>query len=210
MTKDNKAARPAVDWERIEADYRAGVLSLREIGSQHGVTEGAIRKRAKRDDWVRDLAAKVQAKADDLVRKAEVRKTVRAESAMTERVLIEANAQVIAEVRSAHRVDIARARRLCITLLAELEEQTANVPGLEGLGELLRSENDKGVDKLNDVYRAVISLPERTKTMKALADSIKVLVGLEREAYGLETTAGANTSVSAADVLAEIAANLPD
>jgi hypothetical protein len=35
------------DWEAIESAYRAGVLSLRDIGDKYGVTEGAIRKRAK-------------------------------------------------------------------------------------------------------------------------------------------------------------------
>ncbi len=67
------------DWEAIETAYRAGVMSLREIASQHGISEGAIRKRAKRDDWSRDLNAKIQQKADDLVRKREVRRTVRNE-----------------------------------------------------------------------------------------------------------------------------------
>jgi uncharacterized protein YjcR len=41
------------DWEAIESAYRAGVLSLRDIGDKYGVTEGAIRKRAKKFDWVR-------------------------------------------------------------------------------------------------------------------------------------------------------------
>ncbi|VXD05841.1 conserved hypothetical protein [Enterobacterales bacterium 8AC] len=41
------------DWEAIESAYRAGVLSLREIGTEYGVTEGAIRKRAKKYGWVR-------------------------------------------------------------------------------------------------------------------------------------------------------------
>lgn len=36
------------DWEAIETAYRAGVMSLREIASQHGISEGAISKRAKR------------------------------------------------------------------------------------------------------------------------------------------------------------------
>jgi uncharacterized protein YjcR len=48
------------DWEAIETAYRAGMMSLREIAAQHGISEGAIRKRAKRDDWSRDLAAKVK------------------------------------------------------------------------------------------------------------------------------------------------------
>jgi len=42
------------DWLEIEGDFRAGVKSLREIANEHGLTEGAIRKRAKRDGWLRD------------------------------------------------------------------------------------------------------------------------------------------------------------
>ena len=45
--------------------------------------------------------------------------------------------------------------------------------------------DEKGKDRLNEVYHAVISLPERTKTMKALGETLKVLIGLEREAYGI-------------------------
>ncbi|EBL0365584.1 hypothetical protein FQO80_22355 [Salmonella enterica] len=30
------------DWEAIETAYRAGVMSLREIASHHGISEGAI------------------------------------------------------------------------------------------------------------------------------------------------------------------------
>lgn len=105
------------DWEAIESAYRAGLMSLREIASQHGISEGAIRKRAKRDDWSRDLAAKVKVRADDLVRKAEVRKQVRTETALSERVLIEATAEVVAAVRMEHRGDIRRAREITNALL---------------------------------------------------------------------------------------------
>ncbi|HBQ8756693.1 TPA: hypothetical protein L9B17_003976 [Klebsiella quasipneumoniae] len=48
------------DWEAIESAYRAGVLSLRDIGDQYGVTEGAIRKRAKKFDWVRKTSTQVR------------------------------------------------------------------------------------------------------------------------------------------------------
>lgn len=30
------------DWEAIESAYRAGVMSLREIASQHGISEGTM------------------------------------------------------------------------------------------------------------------------------------------------------------------------
>ncbi|PLJ44563.1 hypothetical protein B6J65_27810, partial [Klebsiella quasipneumoniae] len=48
------------DWEAIESAYRAGVLSLRDIGDKYGVTEGAIRKRAKKFEWVRKAGTQVR------------------------------------------------------------------------------------------------------------------------------------------------------
>jgi len=97
----------------------------------------------------------------------------------------------MADVLIGQKADIGRARRLCMGLLAELEAHTSDVQALRDLGVLLRKEDDRGVDKLNDIYLAVISLPERTKTMKALSDSIKTLIALEREAFGITPTAGA-------------------
>ncbi|EOG1842526.1 hypothetical protein [Enterobacter hormaechei] len=177
------------DWEAIETAYRAGVMSLREIASQHGISEGAIRKRAKRDDWSRDLNAKIQQKADDLVRRQEVRKQVRNESTLTERVLIEATAEVIATVRMEHRGDIRRARELTNTLFDELGAQCADVSALEQLGDIMFDPDDKGRDRLNEIYQKVISLPSRVKSMKDLSDSLKTLIGLEREAYSIENKA---------------------
>lgn len=177
------------DWEAIETAYRAGVMSLREIASQHGISEGAIRKRAKRDDWSRDLNAKIQQKADDLVRKQEVRKQVRNESTLTERVLIEATAEVIATVRMEHRGDIRRARELTNMLFDELGAQCADVSALERLGDIMFDPDDKGRDRINEIYQKVISLPSRVKSMKDLSDSLKTLIGLEREAYSIENKA---------------------
>lgn len=48
------------DWEAIESAYRAGVLSLRDIGDKYGVTEGAIRKKAKKLEWVRKSGTQVR------------------------------------------------------------------------------------------------------------------------------------------------------
>lgn len=176
-----------IDWERVELEYRAGVLSLREIASIHGCSHVAVNKRAKAAGWTRDLSAKIKAKAEELVNKAAVTEEVTEQRRVNEREVIEANALRIAQVQSQHRADIGRARRLSMKLLNELEAATDNVPELVALGEMLRSENANGVDRLNDVYQAVISLPERTKTMKALSESLKNLVGLEREAYGIES-----------------------
>lgn len=174
------------DWEAIESAYRAGVLSLREIASQHGISDTAIRKRAKKEEWTRDLAAKVKAKADDLVRKREVRAKVRSENQISERELVEATAEAIANVRMEHRGDIKRARELANLLFSELSAECTDVESLHKLGELMMSPDDKGQDKLNDLYHKIISMPQRVKSMKDLSDTLKTLIGLEREAYSIK------------------------
>ena len=58
-----------MDWLAIEADYRPNKLSLRTIGEKYGCTEGAIRKRAKKEGWVRDLSEKIKNKADFILRR---------------------------------------------------------------------------------------------------------------------------------------------
>lgn len=183
--------RVAPDWERIEHDYRAGLLSLREIAGQHGLTHGAINKRAKRDGWVRSLASKIQARAEQLVSTQAVSTPVSAETRATERQIIEANAERIAQVRSEHRQDIGRGRKLVIDLLAELETQTAGIEVFERLGELMdkSGEDENGrpiVDKLNEAYHKVIGFSGRVGNIKALSEALKNLVALERQAYGLD------------------------
>ena len=173
--------KKAPDWERIEADYRAGVLSLREISAQHGSSPAGILKRAKRLNWDRDLAAKIKAKSESLVNKQQVNSQVNTADAVSERQIVDANALVIANVRLAHRTDISRARKLAMALFAELEAETGNAELFQQLGELLAN----GPDKLNDLYRKVISLPMRVDTGKKLSETLKNLIGLEREAYDL-------------------------
>lgn len=181
--------KPAPDWEKIEADYRAGILSLREIAEAHpGTNHVAIARKAKREGWSRDLSAKIRAKADALVTERTVTADVTAERRVSERDIIDANAQAIVSVRLAHRKDIQRSRSITMRLLEELELQSGreNAELLEQLGELMRREDDRGQDKLNDLYQKIISLPGRAKTMKDLGESLRVLVTLERQAFGLD------------------------
>jgi hypothetical protein len=179
------------DWERIEQLYRAGVLSLREIAiACPGPNHVAIARRAKKFGWVQDLSAKIKAKANDLVTRQAVTADVTAERAVSDKAVIEINAQAIASIRMAHRGDIARGRRLTNKLLDELEGLTDNRELFDQLGELMRDPDDNGFDKRNDLYGKVISLPGRSKTMKEMADTLKTLVSLERQAFNLDEAEG--------------------
>ncbi|GHS80315.1 hypothetical protein PAGU2196_11490 [Pseudomonas sp. PAGU 2196] len=192
------------DWEAIERAYRAGVLSVREIAAAHEVSHTAINKRAKRDGWDRDLKAKIKAKADALVSRREVSTEVSSKQAETEREIIELNAEVIANIRMAHRGDISRSRRLTNKLLDELEGLTDNRDLFEELGELMRNPDDNGQDKRNDLYNKIIDLPGRTKTMKELAETLKTLVALERQAYDLDVKQGGSEEDTLSKLMDEL------
>lgn len=196
------AKRP--DWEAIESAYRAGVMSLREIASQHDITHGAINKRAKKEGWERNLKEKINQKAEALVSKREVSTKVSTEKAISERILIEANAEVIANVRMEHRGDIRRARELTNNLFDELSAECADVPALSKLGDLMFSPDDNGRDKLNEIYHSIISLPERVKSAKALSETLKNLVGLERQAYGLDDVQPNKTASQLSDLMDDL------
>ena len=181
MTEKAKGKRPAVDWESVEREYRAGIRSLRDIAGEFGCTETAIRKRAKRDEWERDLSAKVAAKAESLVRKNEVRKEVRTEAAISEREQINVSAQMLADKVLNQREDIKQARAIVQRLWAIVDAELNHPVEFADLGELMRAPDDFGQDKLNDMYRAAIGLPQQVKNVKLLADSLKVLIELERK-----------------------------
>ena len=189
---NTKAAGVAApDWERIELDYRAGIKTLRQIADENGISHTLVARKAKQQDWVRDLSAKINAKADAIVSKASVSSGVTMETPVAERQIVEANAQAVADVRLAHRDDIRRKRAIVARLMDELEAQVGpeNAALLDELGELMRSPDDAGQDKLNDLYRKIISLPERAKTAKTLAETLRITVDMERQAFGMDKEA---------------------
>ncbi|WP_277963887.1 hypothetical protein [Pseudomonas sp. RIT-To-2] len=175
------------DWERIEQLYRAGLLSVREIAASCGVSHTAIQKKAKAGSWERDLKAKIKAKADSLVAKAEVATQVAKETLATERGIVDANAQVIANIRMAHRADIGRARRLANLLFDELEGLTEEQGTLKELIAQLRDDDEAGdMAEVLALANKMSTLPSRTKTLKELGETLKNLVLLERQAYSID------------------------
>ena len=84
-----------------------------------------------------------------------------------------------------HRKQISKAQELSDKLLDELTSQTDYIEELKELGELLRAEDDKGVDRMNDLYRKIIDGANRIDGIKKLSDTIKTLIALERQAFNI-------------------------
>lgn len=205
--------KPVADWVIIEKDYRCGVKPLRLIADENGITHGAINKRAKRDGWTRDLAAKIKAKAEDKVSKAAVSSAVSAQSVVTEQQVVEANAELQYRIRMEHRQDIKRTRDLMKKLLGELEATTDNAGLFEQLGELLDESGPDAngnwkVDKRNELYAKVISFAGRVDGSKKIVEMLEKLVKMERQAFNIAD--GESEKGGVEDLLKNIGRKLRD
>ena len=153
------AERKQVDWESVERDYSAGLLSLREIAAKYGVDESGIRYKAKRNGWTRDLTKKIEQRTEDKLRKDLLRSELRSENTISEKEVIEANAQVIVNIKLGHRTSIKKVNSLVESLLDEIET-------------------------LNE-SKSVENLPMRVDVTKKLMDTLKTSIDKERQAFGI-------------------------
>lgn len=110
------------DWEAIESAYRAGSLSIRSIADKNGVSDTAIRKRATKHGWHRDLTGQVRKAARDKL----VREKVREAGSRTDKEIIEAASTEAASVVLAHRYGLAQWRGISVKLLRALDDMDVN------------------------------------------------------------------------------------
>lgn len=195
-----------VDWEAIEKHYRAGLKSLRTIAEEYGITEGAIRKRAKRDAWSRNLERRIQEKAQEKVRKELVRTPGTQLTPASERRTVEEYSDLVATVDIGQREDVkaamANARGLLMELVQLARPEFREM--LEAIAEEFDQSTDRRVDKANELYRYIIGLAGRVKMAKELAAVHGVYVPLQRKIYRLDDDDSKKSSVD--DLLEAIGA----
>lgn len=186
-------SKTTTDWKAVEQDYRAGIKSVRQIATEQGVSHVAIAKRAKRDEWHRDLAAKIKASADAMVTKAAVTSPV---TRMDENAIVHANASQQASIRIRHQANISRTSNLFLVLLGELEV-TSNSEGqglIEALMDACRPPKDNETEeetkrrkhRNDETLQKVLSLPGRIESGKRLVEILERLTMLERIAHGIK------------------------
>lgn len=183
---DAKPKRPPVDWEAVEREYRIGLKTLRQIGEEFGCSHVGVKKRAEREGWSRDLAAKIKESADAKVTKSIVTKEVTKETLVTERIIVEANAEMMANVIRGHYAMLTRLRGIAMLIMDRLEVELEGTDLFRQLGEMMASPDEFGVDKVGDLYRKVIALPTQTDTAKKLAEILKTIIELERKVFKID------------------------
>lgn len=162
--------RSDIDWDVIEREYRVGTFSLREIAKKHEISEGAIRKRAKVQEWTQDLTSKVR----DLVRSKLIQQEVRTSNATDAEIVAQAAERGVLLI-STHRSDIANLRTLEQKLLAELGSD-------ENPPEKVHVSNFQGEVTLTPLR---ITVTERASALQALASVQHKRIQLERQAFNL-------------------------
>lgn len=168
------------DWDRIEIEYRANKLSIREIGRLHNVSESAIRKKAKEGEWQRDLAKKVQERTHEKIATKPARKLTDDDEEVIEEIA-DRNATVV----ETHRSDIKQGRNTAKVLMEELLDCTSNLKLLQNIIEQAADEEEWPAQRRQAVNRAV-SLGNRVTILKDLTTAMKTLQGLERTAFGID------------------------
>jgi hypothetical protein len=172
------------DWEYARRLYEFTEHPTRFIAEAINRGQTTVVRRAADEKWMRGRKDYEGERTAQLVAAAVVQaKKERLETfEVMERVNVEMQAKVLVE----HRADIKRARSICNKLFIELEDQLKHLPDLHDLGEILRSEDDRGRDKLNDKYKKILSLPDRSAAFKSLTEALKVVIALERQAFGIQ------------------------
>ncbi|RVJ77559.1 hypothetical protein [Sinorhizobium meliloti] len=160
-----KEDKPRADWEAIEREYRAGQVSLRAIASAHGITEGAIRKKAKAEGWQRALA--------DKVRQAVREKLVRTDGTQPQRAsdseIIEGAAIRGLNVITSHRKDLQQLHGLKRVLAERL---STYMQGVTPDGPCLGDKESPGdlLEKLSRITARLIPLERQAHNLDAEPD----------------------------------------
>ena len=173
-----------IDWEAVERVYRAGVLSLREIGKIHEVSEGMIRKKAKASGWERDLSERVNEK----VRTELVRNSVRTNNPQTEREIVEEAAATVVHVVRSHRTAITKGKQVVDVMMQQLMDDVVGRDDLEEEIEVMTAD-DKSGERRAKLMRAV-SLGNHSTIAVNLANAAKTWMALERQSFNIQDDGG--------------------
>ncbi|MGY4663226.1 hypothetical protein [Pseudomonas sp. NFIX28] len=171
------------DWEAIERAYRAGALSIRTIAERNGISDTAIRKKAKASGWNRDLSEQVRKEVRNKLVRGEVRDEQCANPEHDAEIIEEAAEEGATVVRS-HRRDIRKATNLANLLMDDL------LMTIQKREEIEDAIVDETAEDTNSMRRgsmlAAVGLPSNAKTLFQLSSAMKNLQVLERQAFGLD------------------------
>lgn len=180
------ARRSDIDWEVVEKDYRAGIMSVAAIAEKNGVSASQIKVRAKKDGWTRDLSGAIKARTKAKVSAIDVSALIEQsakesanKSAKLIQEAIEQASDVAAGVIIRHRTDIRLQQERASRLESLFDDMLAKVPAAVSCD---TSDDGATIEALNvtDVFKM-------SQTLKAIIETRSKLMDKEREAFGIDS-----------------------
>lgn len=194
-------ARRKIDWDRIEAEYRVGQLTVRELGEKHGVAFESISRHMKKRGIERDLTDQVRAATKAAVIANEVNK---ASTERQQKVVdaVSVAAKVNSDLIERHKGAIGALRGLAETMAAELVQSSEALQSGVKDDDIVAAAGALGLsaDQVRSLV-ANVALPARAMVADKLAGVITKLVPLERKTYGIDEGDGDTKSASWIDLL---------
>lgn len=186
-------------WDGIWNRYITGLSTVADIAREFGVSETAIKNKAKEDGWVRDLAAQVNAEAAKItaMREAAIETNAKrkliAEAQSDEKLpAVNPNEQQIIEIVAERQVDIvfqerkdvAIARSVATKLYEELSGQIAEGQKLDELMAQIDELEDATYNQKTHFKKKlehIIGFGGRVDSCLKLSNALKTLIELERK-----------------------------
>jgi len=156
-------ARLSADsWQALRVEYRTGLFSNRQLADKYAITEAALRKKAKLEDWGKDLSQQVQAEINSRLQKyaPSDRSTHPVQMRTLDSYIVDKAAKTGVEIITRHRKTIDRAQRITAKLLDRVEQA---------------------------VESEEVDLTKQVMMLKELSNAAKNWTALERQAFNLDT-----------------------
>ncbi|WP_163557576.1 hypothetical protein [Halomonas sp. NO4] len=168
------ANRDQYDWEAIKQDYRTGRFTLFELSRRHGPTRQAISKKARQQEWTKDLTDEVRQRTREKVSRA----TLPPEA---QEALDEPDDEAIVEHAATENAAVVKGHRKMLSAWRErLEEYTAL------LGQQMASSTRTVLDREGNEVDVDVELDYVGKCMSYGTQALDRVVKLERQSYGLD------------------------
>lgn len=177
--------RKRTDWEAVERDYRTGQFTLRELEAKHGANNGLISRKAKKEGWTQDLSKAIKAATNAKLVEELVSKEISSGQQKVSSTVLAA-AELNKNVILGHRKDIQVLTSIMVDMASELQQLGKS--DLKTMAEMLLDDSltQEQVAELRAGVSAIVKLPARSLVMQRLATTAGKLIGLERQAHGLD------------------------
>lgn len=175
------------DWPRIEADFRTGKFTNRELSAKHGPAHQVIARRALKYGWKQDLTEMVRQRTNSILMEKVSEGVAEVSDAVTAAALTNAN------VIDRHRKLLSRLQATVDQLADELSQ--ANVAAAAVDPEKVASaalEAGVSAQALGKLLAAA-EIERRSAVVDRLSGAVAKLVPLERKAHGLDVEGQASS-----------------